>query len=61
MLVRSGRPLSSSSTWAETPSASANAAIVQSIRSVRNTGAIAAPSATYDRFQAVYGTWSTVT
>ena len=32
--VPSGRPFSSSSAWAETPSASANAAIVHSIRSV---------------------------
>ena len=44
--VRSGRPFSSSSACAATPSASANAAIVQTIRSVRKCGASAAPSAT---------------
>ncbi len=44
--VPSGRPFSSSSAWAEIPSASRNAAIVHSIRLVLKTGASAAPSAT---------------
>ncbi|HEX4012067.1 MAG TPA: hypothetical protein VHX62_18745 [Solirubrobacteraceae bacterium] len=44
--VRSGRPLSSSSAWAATPTASRNAARVATSRPACSVGAAAAPIAT---------------
>ena len=58
--VRSGRPLSSSSAWAPTPSARANAVSPQSNRLSDSSGARAAPITTYERCQSVYGGWSSV-
>ena len=59
--VCSGRPCSSSSACAPTPIARKNASVVQpsSAQSIR--GASAAPSATYERCQSVYGGWRSVT
>ena len=61
MRVCSGRPRSSSRACAPTPIASTNASVVQpsSAQSIR--GASAAPTATYERCQSVYGGWRSVT
>ncbi len=61
MLVRSGRPLSSSSACAPIPTASPNAATAAPRRPQATTGARQPPTTTYERCQAVYGRWSSVT
>ena len=59
--VASGRPFSSSSACAPMPIASRNASTVQPSRPHFIAGASAAPIATYDRCQSVYGGCSSVT
>ena len=59
--VRNGRPSSSSSAWAPTPIASANATTVHPSVGQSTLAARHPPTTTYDRCQAVYGTCSSVT
>ncbi len=61
MRVCSGRPRSSSRACAPTPIASANASVVQPSSDQSMRGASAAPTATYERCQSVYGGWRSVT
>ena len=61
MPVRSGRPRSSSSAWAPIPTASAKAATAAPSRPQATIGARHPPMTTYERCQAVYGGWSSVT
>ena len=61
MRVRSGRPFNSSSACAPTPIARRNASTVQPSSPQRICGASAAPIATYERCQSVYGACSSVT
>ena len=58
--VASGRPASSSRACAVRPTARKNASAVAPSRPPSNVGATAAPMATYDRCQAVYGGCSNV-
>ncbi len=58
MEVPSGRPWSSSSAWAPTPTARRKATSVAANLPPSNRGAMLAPIATYDRCHKVYGGWS---
>ena len=55
-----GRPCSSSSAWAATPTAKKNASSVATRRAPSVRGASVAPMTTYERCHAVYGGWSIV-
>ena len=59
--VRSGRPFSSSSACAPIPIARKNARVAHPSTAHFMCGASAAPIATYERCQIVYGAWSSVT
>ena len=61
MRVWSGLPRISSRAWAPTPIASAKASVVQPSSAQSMCGASAAPTATYERCQSVYGGWRRVT
>ena len=61
MRVCSGRLRNSSRAWAPTPMASAKASVVHPSSDQSIRGASAAPTATYERCQSVYGGWRSVT
>ena len=61
MRVWSGLPRSSSRAWAPTPMASAKASVVHPSSGQSIRGASAAPTATYERCQSVYGGCTSVT